>query len=127
MKLTSLDISPAAKIDKKFTCDGRGISPALAWSDFPATTKSFALVMSDPDAPGGTYLHWLVCNIPVDKNFLSQNELLAPPAIALANSSGETSTFLPAHHPALIATSLISTLLMWKIWKMSVQKTFLGK
>lgn len=47
-----------------YTCDGKSISPEIAWADQPAKTKSFALIMSDPDAPKGTFYHWIVFNIP---------------------------------------------------------------
>lgn len=46
------------------TCDGRNVSPALRWSAPPAGTRSFALLMDDPDAPGGTFTHWLAWGIP---------------------------------------------------------------
>jgi Raf kinase inhibitor-like YbhB/YbcL family protein len=52
-------------IPKKFTRQGSDISPALAWTQAPARTKSFALIMEDPDAPGGPFVHWLVYDLPV--------------------------------------------------------------
>ncbi|HXQ25390.1 MAG TPA: YbhB/YbcL family Raf kinase inhibitor-like protein [Candidatus Acidoferrales bacterium] len=51
-------------IPKKFACDGRDISPALAWNDPPKETETFALVMDDPDAPGGTWVHWVIYDLP---------------------------------------------------------------
>jgi len=51
-------------IPKKHTCEGQDVSPALSWEDPPATTKSFALIMDDPDAPAGTWNHWLLWDIP---------------------------------------------------------------
>ncbi len=48
----------------QFTCDGANISPALAWNRPPAGTKSFALIVDDPDAPAGTWVHWVVYNLP---------------------------------------------------------------
>ena len=53
-------------ISKKFTCDGPDISPALAWTESPAGTKSFALIMDDPDAPTGTWVHWVLYDLPGD-------------------------------------------------------------
>ena len=47
-----------------YTCDGKDISPELAWSGAPDGTKSFALICDDPDAPVGTWVHWVVYNIP---------------------------------------------------------------
>jgi len=59
--------SPAFKqgqaIPVDYTCDGQNVSPALVWTAPPTGTKSFALIMDDPDAPGGTFTHWLAWNI----------------------------------------------------------------
>ena len=52
-------------IPKKFTCDGPDINPTLVIGGIPAGTKSLALIVDDPDAPGGTWVHWVVYNIPV--------------------------------------------------------------
>jgi Raf kinase inhibitor-like YbhB/YbcL family protein len=49
-----------------FTCDGDDLSPHLAWKDVPDGTKSFALIVDDPDAPMGTWVHWLVADIPAN-------------------------------------------------------------
>jgi len=51
-------------IPTEYSCDGRGTSPQLAWSGAPAATRSFALIMDDPDAPMGTFVHWVIYNIP---------------------------------------------------------------
>jgi Raf kinase inhibitor-like YbhB/YbcL family protein len=53
-----------ANIPVEFTCSGANISPALSWNRPPAGTKSFALVVDDPDAPAGTWVHWVVYNLP---------------------------------------------------------------
>lgn len=50
-------------IPRQFTCDGNNLAPPLAWSDAPEGTRSFALVMEDPDAPHGTFTHWLLYDI----------------------------------------------------------------
>jgi Raf kinase inhibitor-like YbhB/YbcL family protein len=52
------------EIPKEFTCEGAGISPALEWTGQPRDTKSFALIMDDPDAPSGTFNHWLLWDLP---------------------------------------------------------------
>ncbi|MCS7184761.1 MAG: YbhB/YbcL family Raf kinase inhibitor-like protein [bacterium] len=59
-------------IPKKYTCDGEDISPPLKWSNPPANTKSFALIADDPDAPIGTWVHWVIYNIPADKTELPE-------------------------------------------------------
>jgi Raf kinase inhibitor-like YbhB/YbcL family protein len=63
MKISSKDFKPEGMIPSQFTCDGKDISPHLVWEDVPEGTKSFALIVDDPDAPMGTWVHWLVCNI----------------------------------------------------------------
>lgn len=62
--LTSDAIKEGEPIAAKYTCDGADVSPALAWTDPPAGTKSICLIMDDPDAPGGTWTHWLLWNLP---------------------------------------------------------------
>ncbi len=64
MKLTSPAFEHGGEIPSLFTCDGSDISPPLEISDVPKGTASLALVMDDPDAPGGTFDHWVVWNIP---------------------------------------------------------------
>ncbi len=64
LKLTSSAFGPGQPIPPDYSCRGRSISPALAWSGAPAGTASFALIVNDPDAPMGTYVHWVIYNIP---------------------------------------------------------------
>lgn len=63
-------LSPAfmdgERIPVKYTCDGEEHSPPLLWSDAPDQTRSFALIMHDPDAPRGDFTHWILFNIPDD-------------------------------------------------------------
>ena len=63
MRLISNDFQPGGMIPHMFTCDGEDLSPHLAWDDVPEGTKSFALAVDDPDAPGGTWVHWLVADV----------------------------------------------------------------
>lgn len=62
--LTTLSFQNEGVIPAKYTADGQDVSPALQWSDAPAQTKSFVLIMDDPDAPAGTWVHWVVYDIP---------------------------------------------------------------
>ena len=57
-------LPPGGEIQKQYTCDGSDISPPLIWSNVPKGTQSFALIVEDPDAPGGTFRHWAAYNIP---------------------------------------------------------------
>ncbi|MEO6611032.1 MAG: YbhB/YbcL family Raf kinase inhibitor-like protein [Chitinophagaceae bacterium] len=63
-KLISSAFEEGKPIPAKYTCDSSNVSPALSWSGFPEKTKSFALIMDDPDAPMGTWVHWVMYNIP---------------------------------------------------------------
>jgi hypothetical protein len=66
MKLLSQEFEENEAIPSRFTCDGEDICPQLHWEDMPEETMSFALSVTDPDAPGGTFIHWLVYDIPKD-------------------------------------------------------------
>ncbi len=66
MKLKSRDFEHGGNIPSEFTCDGKDVSPKLSWDDVPDGTESFALSVTDPDAPGGEFIHWLVYDIPKD-------------------------------------------------------------
>lgn len=72
-ELTSILIVHEQPIPVRYTCDGEDISPPLDWTDPPAGTQSFALIMDDPDAPGGTWDHWILFNIPADARKLDEN------------------------------------------------------
>jgi Raf kinase inhibitor-like YbhB/YbcL family protein len=62
--LRTSDFANGADIPRQFTCTGEDRSPALDWHDAPAGTESFALIVDDPDAPVGTWVHWVIFNIP---------------------------------------------------------------
>jgi len=59
-------------IPKRYTCDGDDSSPALEWSEEPRNTQSFALIVDDPDAPMGTWNHWLLWDIPAHSHSLPE-------------------------------------------------------
>ncbi len=65
MKLTSPDFENNNYIPKKFTCQGQDINPSLVIAEVPDGTTNLALVVDDPDAPMGTWVHWVIFNIPV--------------------------------------------------------------
>lgn len=67
-----------AFIPTKFTCDGANISPELRWHHIPDGTKSFVLILEDPDAPNGTFVHWIVYNIPATCQSLEEGVKILP-------------------------------------------------
>ena len=62
--ITSTAFSEGAMIPTRYTCDGPDVSPDLSWNGVPETAKSLALICDDPDAPMGTWVHWVLFNIP---------------------------------------------------------------
>jgi Raf kinase inhibitor-like YbhB/YbcL family protein len=66
MRITSPAFADGTPVPGEHTCDGTGSSPGLAWSEIPVSTRSFALVCDDPDAPRGTWVHWVLFNLPAD-------------------------------------------------------------
>ena len=98
--LTSTGFAHEAPIPPKYTCTGdaasslKDVSPALAWGEPPAGTQSFALIMDDPDAPGGTWDHWILFNIPASARGLPEsfpsNETHPDGSMGGKNSWGRT-------------------------------------
>jgi len=72
LKITSPAFKEGEMIPSRYTCDGDNVSPPLEWSGIPSNAKSLALIMDDPDAPIGTFVHWVVFNIPASQNGLSE-------------------------------------------------------
>jgi Raf kinase inhibitor-like YbhB/YbcL family protein len=71
--LTSTAFKEGAAIPVKYTCDGADVSPPLAWSGAPAGTVGFALIADDPDAPAGTWVHWVLYDLPATASRLPEN------------------------------------------------------
>jgi Raf kinase inhibitor-like YbhB/YbcL family protein len=68
--LTSNAFASSGALSARYTCNGEGVSPPLTWDNVPAGTRSFALVLEDPDAPAGTFTHWVLYNIPGEQREL---------------------------------------------------------
>ncbi len=64
LTVTSTAFTEGANIPRKYTCQGESVSPQVEWSGAPAETQSFALFLEDPDAPSGTFYHWIAFDIP---------------------------------------------------------------
>lgn len=73
IKLTSAAFEEGGMIPAKYTCDGEDFSPPLKWDNVPAGIQSIALICDDPDAPMGTWVHWVIFNLPAEKRELAEN------------------------------------------------------
>jgi Raf kinase inhibitor-like YbhB/YbcL family protein len=74
--LTSSAFAQGQPIPVKYTCDGQSVSPPLQWDVPPTNTQSLALIMDDPDAPSGTFVHWVLYNLPADLRDLPEEATL---------------------------------------------------
>ena len=72
VQLTAAAFKPGSDIPAQFTCDDSDVSPALSWSTPPEHTQTFALVMEDPDAPGRTWVHWVLYEVPATEHELPE-------------------------------------------------------
>jgi Raf kinase inhibitor-like YbhB/YbcL family protein len=86
LELRSSAFKDGEYIPVRYTGRGEDISPALEWTGVPRGTKSFALIMDDPDAPMGTWIHWVVYNIPADATGLKED---IPPRAVLDDGTAQ--------------------------------------
>ncbi len=91
LSLTSPAFAEGESIPAIYTCSGEDISPELTWSEPPAGTQSFALIMDDPDAPAGTWVHWVLYNLPAGTRTLPEGYTPESGVTAGKNSSGRSS------------------------------------
>lgn len=73
MQLSSPAFAEGTAIPAKYTCDGKDLSPPLRWSGVPAGAKSLVLIADDPDAPAGTWVHWVVYDLPATVSELPED------------------------------------------------------
>ena len=86
LELSSAAFGEGDEIPRRYTCDGQDVSPPLSWSGSPPNTKSFAIIVDDPDAPRGTWVHWVIFGIPADTEGLAED---VPAEERLADGSGQ--------------------------------------
>lgn len=86
LTVTSAAFEAGQAIPVKFSCQGDDVSPQLKWEGAPAGTKSFALICDDPDAPAGTWVHWVIFNLPSDTTSLPEN---SPKSETLPNGAAQ--------------------------------------
>lgn len=87
MKIISIAFTDGDNIPEKYTCKGENINPELQFDDVPTEAKALVLIMDDPDAPRGTFTHWLVYNMPPETRVIPENS--APPGMQATNGAGE--------------------------------------
>jgi Raf kinase inhibitor-like YbhB/YbcL family protein len=78
MSLSSSAFKDGQPIPVDYTCDGKNISPPLAWSGAPADTQSLLLIVDDPDAPAGVWTHWILFNLSTDTSDLPEDLVKSP-------------------------------------------------
>lgn len=86
IKITSTAFEDGGLIPPKYTCDGADMSPPLQWDNVPEGTKSVAFICDDPDAPVGTFVHWVLFNLPAQTKELAEN---IPPDKTLPNGASQ--------------------------------------
>ena len=84
--VTSSAFPDGGRIPEEFTCHGGGTSPPLAWTGLPSGTRSVAVVVQDPDAPSGTFVHWVLVGVPAASELAAGT--VPPDATQAANSAG---------------------------------------
>ena len=93
LQLSSSAFQEGEKIPTQYTCDGQNVSPPLSWSGTPEGTQSLALIVDDPDAPSGTYTHWVVYDLSPGTSELPEGALQSGgtgQAVQGKNSAGKT-------------------------------------
>jgi Raf kinase inhibitor-like YbhB/YbcL family protein len=98
IQLSSSAFADGGMIPTPFTCDGTDRSPPLEWSGVPASARALALICDDPDAPAGTWSHWVVFNLPPQVKGLKEG-VPAEEAVAKAFIEGAESVDLPLPEP----------------------------
>ncbi len=93
MTLTSSDFKNKENIPIKYTCAGKNIPPALQWNNFPKNTKSFVLIMDDPDAVSIVWDHWIVYNIPSSINNTKEGEI-TPEGAKMGKSTNDKKSYV---------------------------------
>ena len=91
-------ITDGSKIPLEYTCSGVGKNPAVSWNGIPNGTKSLVFILDDPDAPAGTFTHWILYNIPPTTDLIPEHYSNTPPDLGILvgiNSGNENDYFPP--------------------------------
>lgn len=87
LEISSQSFENQSTMPKLYTCDDKDISPQLSWTGVPSNTQSLALILSDPDAPEGTFYHWVLYNIPPSTTTFSENLKKLPTGVIVGRNS----------------------------------------
>jgi Raf kinase inhibitor-like YbhB/YbcL family protein len=93
--VSSSAFKPDGPIPSRYTCDGEGLSPPLEWSNVPDTARSVAVLVDDPDAEHGMFVHWLVTDIPPDVHQLREGGAVPHEAFVGESDAGTASYYGP--------------------------------
>ena len=96
MRIVSTAFEHNTFLPKAYSCDGAGVNPPLTFEEVPDEAKSLVLIVDDPDAPHGTFVHWVLYNIPVGTNEIGENSV---PAGSVQGKSTRGVGFVPACPP----------------------------
>ena len=101
--LTVDSVAPGSVLPQEFTCTGSSRTPGITWENVPAGTQSFVLILDDPDAPAGTFTHWIVYNIPPNTRSIDpaqpDGKVLSGGAQIGLNSAGSRGYYPPCPPP----------------------------
>ncbi len=95
IEISSSAFQPDGTLPSKYTCDGDGVSPPLNWTHVPENARSVALLVDDPDAPNGPFLHWLVTDIPPDVDHIYEGGAVPHEAFVGESDAGTASYYGP--------------------------------
>lgn len=95
IEVTSAAFASDGEIPSKYTCDGEGISPPLAWSGVPDDARSVAILVDDPDSGDRPFLHWLVADLPVELHALDEGAAVPHDAQIAETDAGNRSYYGP--------------------------------
>ncbi len=93
LNVTSHAFKDGEEIPKVYSCDGESRSVPLSWSQGPSGTQSYAVICDDPDAPGGTFSHWAIYNIPADRHQLNESLPTDPLLEGMAQAKNDFGKF----------------------------------
>lgn len=102
-----LDQGPLAVL---YTCDGKDLQPQFSWTNLPPTTQTLAIIFSDPDAPGGTFYHWVLFNIPKTTKELPEGMQKIPAGATLGKNSFDKTQYNGPCPPKGTAHTYVFTL-----------------